>query len=167
MSDSDQDGFIGPKTLSVLNRLVNTADDSQWPKFTDEGEIEHQVIASDFADPADLAEYKRAKAEGKSEQEALAVGDNCVGRWGDFTGDPDGVPMCALPPEEWEQFGSSARGKKLSVTHKSVTVIGELRDTMPKLEDIKNGAGIDLNPAFLKQFGLNSPIMEPVTWKWA
>ena len=33
------------------------------------------VIASSFADPGDVAQYKKAIAQGKTEAEALKVGD--------------------------------------------------------------------------------------------
>jgi hypothetical protein len=39
------------------------------------------VLASSFADSADLAAYKCAIAEGKTEAEALKVGDNGIGKW--------------------------------------------------------------------------------------
>ncbi len=75
------------------------------------------VIASSFADPKDVAAYKRAIAKGKTEKEALKVGDNGIGKWGDNTARDD-MPMCALPPEDWKQWGNDARGKKVAVTYK-------------------------------------------------
>jgi hypothetical protein len=125
------------------------------------------VNASSFADPADFAAYLKAKKEGKTEQEALKVGDNCVGFWGDRTNSVD-LPMCALPREVWAaKWGSSARGKKVAVTYRGKTVIGELRDTMPARRNITNGAGIDLNPGFAKAFGLTPPFLIPgFKWEW-
>jgi hypothetical protein len=125
------------------------------------------VIASSFADPKDVAAYKKAIAAGKSEAEALKVGDNGIGKWGDNTARDD-VPMCALPPEDWmAKWGKDARGKKVSVTYKGKTVIGELRDTMPHKANIKNGAGIDLNPGFAKAFNITPPFMlKDVQWEW-
>jgi len=127
------------------------------------------VTASSFADPADVAAYRKAIAEGKSEAEALKVGDNGIGKWGDDTSRDD-VPMCALPPEDWEAQwgrGARARGKKVAVTYKGKTVMGELRDTMPHRASIHNGAGIDLNPGFAKAFGVAPPFMlRDVTWEW-
>ena len=128
------------------------------------------VTASSFADPKDVAAYKKAIAEGKSEKDALKVGDNGIGVWGDNTARDD-VPMCALPPEDWKAkwgSGQNARGKKVVVTYKGKTVTGELRDTMPKKQNIKNGAGIDLNPGFAKAFGVTPPFMlKNVQWDWA
>jgi len=128
-----------------------------------------KVIASSFADPKDVAAYKRAIAQGKSENDAKKVGDNGIGCWGDNTA-LDDMPMCALPPEDWlAKWGSSlkARGKKIGVTYGGKAVIGELRDTMPHKANITNGAGIDLNPGFAKAFGLVQPFMLPVEWDWA
>jgi hypothetical protein len=128
------------------------------------------VTASSFADPKDVAAYKKAIAEGKSEKDALKVGDNGIGMWGDNTARDD-VPMCALPPEDWKAkwgSGQNARGKKVAVTYKGKTVTGELRDTMPKKQNITNGAGIDLNPGFAKAFGVTPPFMlKNVQWEWA
>ena len=128
------------------------------------------VTASSFADPADYAAYLKAKRQGKTEKEALAVGDNCIGLWGDATGAVDKA-ICALPPEDWQTKwgpGSIARGKKVAVTYQGKTVIGELRDTMPSKAHIKNGAGIDLNLGFAKAFGLTPPFLLPgFKWEWA
>jgi hypothetical protein len=127
------------------------------------------VTASSFADPQDVAAYKKAIAQGKSEQQALKVGDNGIGVWGDNTAGDD-IPMCALPPEDWKAkwgTGQKARGKKVAVTYKGKTVIGELRDTMPAKANITNGAGIDLNPGFAKAFGVPPPFMlKNVKWEW-
>jgi hypothetical protein len=122
-------------------------------------------MASSFADPADVAAFRKCKASGKSDQECFAIGDNGIGKWGDDT--TTSVPMCALPPEDWEPFGSSARGKRVIVVANGRSVVVELRDTMPHKANIKNGAGIDLNPAAVAALGLKPPIMVPATWQWA
>lgn len=125
--------------------------------------------ASSFADAQDVTAYKNAIAQGKTEAEARKIGDNGIGKWGDSTARDD-VPMCALPPEDWVLkwgAGITARGKKVAVTFKGKTVIGELRDTMPHKANIKNGAGIDLNPGFAKAFGVRPPFMlSGVKWEW-
>ena len=127
------------------------------------------VIASSFADPQDVAAFKKAIAEGKTQAEALKIGDNGIGVWGDNTARDD-VPMCALPPEDWIAKwgkGNKARGKKVAVTYKGKTVIGELRDTMPHKAKIANGAGIDLNPGFAKAFNVKPPFtLKDVQWDW-
>ncbi len=128
------------------------------------------VNASSFADLADLAAFQHAKALGWSDTRAFGVGDNGMGAWGDLTARDD-IPMCALPPEDWLakwHSAAAARGKKVAVTYKGQTVIGELRDTMPHRANITNGAGIDLNPGFAKAFGETPPFMlANVQWDWA
>lgn len=127
------------------------------------------VIASSFADLKDLEAFQHAKAMGWSDKQAFKVGDNGVGAWGDFTARDD-VPMCALPPEDWlDKWGSAAvaRGKRVAVTYKGKTVVGELRDTMPHKANITNGAGIDLNPGFANAFDEQPPFMlANVQWEW-
>ena len=67
------------------------------------------VTASSFADPADVVAFKKAIAAGKSEKEAFKVGDNGIGKWGDFTATED-VPMCALPQEDWQaKWGAGSK----------------------------------------------------------
>ena len=124
-----------------------------------------KVIASSFADPADLAAFKRAKARGLSDKQAFAVGDNCVGKWGDPTGDGSG-PVCALPPEDWRHL-ANPRGTKVAVVANGRSVVCELRDTMPHVRNITNGAGIDLNPDACRALGLRIPCMVPATWEFS
>lgn len=127
------------------------------------------VIASSFADPADVASFNKAIAEGKTREEALMLGDDGIGCWGDNTTSAD-RPICALPPDDWKAkwgAGATARGKQVSVTYKGKTVVGELRDAMPSKADITNGAGIDLNPGYAKAFGVVPPFMlHDVKWEW-
>ncbi len=148
------DGIWGPKSEGALDALIHPID----------AEV-HHVIASSFADPADVAAYRRCKAQGKSDQECFKVGDNGIGKWGDDT--TGHVPMCALPPEKWQQFGNAARGKKVLVVCEGKQVMCELGDTMPHEENIENGAGIDLNPAAWKALGHTPPQMRAATWQWA
>lgn len=129
-----------------------------------------RCFASSFADLADLRAFQRAKAKGFSDKQAFAVGDNGVGCWGDNTAQL-GVPMCALPPEDMiNHFGSVARAKRAQVIVKSsksglkVTCI--LADRMPAKRNIKNGCGIDINPAACAALKLKPPIKHPVEWAW-
>ena len=124
----------------------------------------HKILASSFADPADIAAFRRCKAKGMSDQQAFKYGDNGIGKWGDDT--TTHVPMCALPPEDWIELGTKARGAKVKVTINGVSVICELRDTMPRKANIHNGAGIDLNYAALLAFNLRPPIMVDATWEF-
>jgi hypothetical protein len=125
----------------------------------------HRVKASSFADPADIAAFKRCKAKGKTDQQCFAVGDNGIGKWGDSTVQGTG-PCCALPPEDWRKLAAPRKSKVL-VTVGRKSVVCELRDTMPAKRHIKNGAGIDLNPDACAALGLRPPIMVNATWQWA
>jgi hypothetical protein len=122
-----------------------------------------EPMASSFADPADIAAFKRCKAQGHTDKQCFAIGDNGIGYWGDVTASD--TPMCALPPGEWKKFGSKARGKKMKVTYRDKTVICELRDTLPPVP--KHNVVIDLNPGALKALGLTpGGLYEGVHWKW-
>lgn len=127
--------------------------------------MQHVVIASEFATDEDLRAYQKAKAEGKSDEEAFAVGDNCIGCWGDRTNGT--IPMCALPPETMvETWGSVANAKHqhILVSYKTSNCVCLVADRMPHLTDITNGAGVDLNPAAVQVIGLPYGAMEQVTW---
>lgn len=128
------------------------------------------VLASSFADPADVVAFKKAKAQGKTDKQAFAVGDNGIGCWGDET-TQDHTPMCAVPPDDMiAKWGSIAKAKHREIivtsrkTGKSVVCI--LADRMPYKKNIKNGCGIDLNPAAAVCLNLKPPFQHPVTWIW-
>lgn len=129
----------------------------------------HRTKASSFADPADVAAFRRCKAKGKSDQECFKVGDNGIGCWGDDTSAGSG-PSCALPPEDMiDRWGSVAKAKHRTVivTANRHSVACILKDRMPSRKNIKNGAGIDLNPDAVKALGMKPPIMVAATWSWA
>ena len=128
----------------------------------------HHVMASSFADPADVAAFRRCKANGNSDQYCFKVGDNGVGFMGDdCTGD---TPMCALPVEDWmEKWGGkeAARLRPVLVTANGKIVTCLMGDTMPHRANITNGAGLDLSPAAVYALGLRPPLMTHATWCWA
>jgi hypothetical protein len=146
------DGIWGPKSQAAFDALVR-------------GETIHQVKASSFADPADIRAFKRCKAQGKSDQECFRIGDNGIGKWGDDTTEGSG-PSVALPPDDWEKI-TNPRKAKVIVKANGREVLCELKDTMPRKKNIKNGAGIDLNPDACEALGLTPPIMVNATWQWA
>lgn len=126
----------------------------------------HHVLASSFADPADIAAFKRCKAKGHSDQECFKVGDNGVGCWGDDCSAGSG-PCCALPPEVMEYFWGStnaAKHQKVVVTRFENKVTCTIKDRMPHLANIHNGARIDLNYDALVALGLEPPTMTQVVW---
>lgn len=153
------DGAWGPLSQAAFDRLIHGE-----PELAPG---EHKVKATSFADPADIAAYRRAIARGASEQEALAIGDNGVGCWGDDM--TSAQPYCALPPEDIiEKFGSMAAGKHapVSVTANGRNIICRLGDRMPARAHITNGAGIDLSPAAVSELGLRPPVSIDATWSW-
>lgn len=130
-------------------------------------EIIHCVKATSFADPADIAAFRRCKAQGKSDEECFKVGDNGIGCWGDDVTGPE--PACALPPEDMmERWGSvnAAKHKPVLVRGAGQTVTCILKDRMPHRAHIKNGAGIDLNPAAVAALGKHPPLELQVNWQW-
>lgn len=163
-----EDGVFGPKTLDAYNLLAGLPDSSQWPPDASaptSGDGWHSVKASSFADPADVAAFRRCKNQGGSDQACFKVGDNGVGKWGDDCSQGSG-PACALPPEDWGQF-PDARGKKVVVRINGVSVFCNLKDTMPHKANITNGAGIDLNPDTVAELGQRVPLMIAAEWRWA
>ena len=112
-------------------------------------------LATSFATPSDFQAYALAKAQGKSENEALAIGDNCIGCWGDKTNGSQAY--CAIPPEHMIQvFGSfsAAKHQRVLVSCGKRSCVALIGDVMPHLANIKNGAIIDMNPALCRGLGL-------------
>jgi hypothetical protein len=170
-----EDGIFGSLTAQAWTLLGRLHESAPWPGETPEpdGDGWHYVNASSFADPEDITAFRACKLRGKSDKACFAVGDNGIGKWGDdCTADRS---MCALPPEYWAQFGAAARGKLVEVQplnqvgtflDPSFNTTCELRDTMPHLANITNGAGIDLNPAAVAEIGKRPPMMTRVRWRW-
>jgi len=127
----------------------------------------HHTKASSFADDADLAAFRRAKAKGMSDQQAFKLGDNGVGCWGDSCASGSG-PRCALPPEDWKLLIPHARGAKVRVCANGHEVVCELRDRMPAKATAlaRNGCGIDLNPDAAAVLGLRPPFIVDATWQF-
>lgn len=158
---ADPDGKFGDKTAdAIIATLPATpaVSVSQDPRPWNSGK------ASSFADPADIRAFRRCKAQGKSDQQCFKVGDNGIGKWGDDT--TGAMPMCALPPDDWEAV-AKPRGKLVIVRANGKEVVCELRDTMPRKKNVKNGAMIDLNPAAVAALGMKPPIMVNAEWRWA
>jgi hypothetical protein len=132
-------------------------------------EIEHHVKATCFADESDVARFKACKEAGGSDEHCFEVGDNGEGAWGDDTTTDE--PICALPPEDMiERWGScdAAYRKKVLVAVIGRSVICSMKEKMPHRRFIKNGAGIDLNPAAIRMLG-RSPgpnFSCQVAWRW-
>lgn len=164
-----QDGIPGPNDDEALTRLRLHArlDTEKWEPLQTTSAISpiwHEGHASSFADPADVRAFRRCKAQGKSDSECFKVGDNGIGKWGMDTTQP--VPMCALPPEDW-QILTHPPGTVVIVEANGQTVRAELQDTMPHRANITNGAIIDLNPAACAALGMEPPLMVKARWRWA
>lgn len=149
-----QDGIFGPVSRAALNRAIIAADSAR---------VIHHGYASSFANPADLKDFKACKLTGKTDLACFRVGDNGIGKWGTDTTLPR--PMCALPPEDWS-FLPHPDGTLVEVKANGRTIICELRDSMPRRENIKNGCVIDLNPQSVADLGLKPPIRRMCSWKW-
>ena len=74
--------------------------------------------------------------------------------------------MCALPRDDWKKV-PDPRLKPVVVVANGKQVVCLLGDTMPWKKNIRNGCGIDLNPAAVKALGLRPPIKIKATWAWA
>ncbi len=150
------DGWAGSKTTAdARDFLKNSATVAPW----------RRARASSFADPKDIAAFKACKARGHTDSYCFAYGDNGIGAWGhDTTGD---LPMAALPRETWRAAEKTGGDQLLLRYNKGPAFPVVLGDTMPSKANIKNGAGIDLNPAALALFNKQAPILEEgFEWCW-
>ncbi|HUD76034.1 MAG TPA: peptidoglycan-binding protein [Terracidiphilus sp.] len=144
------DGQIGPKTQAAIALAARL-----------------QCVSS-FADLADIAAFQAAKARGLTDEEAFAFGDNGIGEWGDSTVQGTG-PSVALPPEcIIAKWGSLSAGHKelVRVCANGKSVLTILKDTMPHLANIHDGACIDCNPDTVAALGLTPPVLAPGSWAW-
>lgn len=152
----EADGKWGPKSQAAFDAVIHRSSDS------------HVGKASSFADPKDVAAFKRCKERGGTDQQCFKVGDNGIGCWGDdLTG---ATPICAIPPDDMVQrWGSilGAKHKLVEVTVDGKTVVCVVKDRMPWKKNITNGAVIDLNPGAAAALGLDPPFMVSCSWKWA
>lgn len=140
----------------------------------------HKVWASSFADPADVAAFRRCKEQGKSDDECFKVGDNGVGVWNDDCSEGSGA-SCALPPEVMEYYFNAtadnkwrdARNKviwiRLAACPTAPEVKVSIRDRMPHISTLENKGSkyrIDLNPDTVAALGKKPHnFEEQVTWR--
>lgn len=144
------DGDFGKNSKAAFDKIIER---ERW----------HRVKASSFADPGDITAFKRCKAAGNSDNYCFSKGDNGIGAWGDDTTKAE--PLCALPRDLWAGL-SRPNTRLVEVVMGEKRIVCRLADTMPSLANIKNGAGIDLNPEAVKMLGLRPPIMVNVKWRW-
>jgi len=182
--DALDDALQDPDTIKQIQGILGVAQDGDWGPLTRgafQAALQPQtpagwsrVITSEFADDSDLNAYNAAIAAGKTQEEAFAVGDNCIGCWGDPTGsnNPNPSPMLALPPEIMEitwgkPWKTTAKHQNVSVQNPASGNIVQamVADVMPNLVNITNGAGMDANPSLCNALGLPDGAMVPVFWQ--
>jgi len=152
--------WFSPAPTPAIDKLSNNP-----PKNL----VWHTVNASSFADPKDVAAFRKCKATGKTDTECFKVGDNGVGAFANSPCWRDDICFCALPRDVWMERWGTAKNAALRpvwVRINDRVVRGVLGDTMPWKRNISNGAGIDLNPGFAKAFGLHPPFMVRAEWAW-
>lgn len=110
--------------------------------------------ASIFADPEDLRRYQEAIASGATEEQALKVGDNGKGAWGDNTASTTD-PIVALPPD----MPGVYHNRLVQITGPKGTVVARVGDKAP------NNGRIDLNPAAAMAVGHPGGVV-PVQWSF-
>lgn len=161
-----EDGIWGPKTEAALRNLLG---ESEQPSSASGDSKVIVGKASSFADPADVAAFKKCKAQGRTDQDCFSVGDNGIGAWGADTTD-ESIPYVAVQPDYMElRWGTvnAANGKRVLVTIHGITEECVVGDRMPWIKNTKNRAVIDLAPGAQKLFGLTPPFLVDASWKWA
>lgn len=150
----EADGLMGPNTRRAMEDEARNG--------------RHAVKGTSFADPDDVVAFKKCKAKGLSDDVCFRVGDNGIGLWGDDCSEGSG-PSVALPPDEMiAKYGSiaAAKHKPVKVTSVGGSVTALLKDRMPWERNIKNGAGIDMNPDTCKALGISVPAEAGVIWQF-
>ena len=144
------DGQWGPISQAALNAARGASSDFKPTHF------------SSFADPADVAAFKKCKLTGKSDVQCFAVGDNGIGEFGQVTAQ-DTVPMVAVNAAEMKARWGSISG----AAHRMVLIKTDGEPIEARVEDRISAPGrVDLNPAAAKALGLNPPFVVPGQWKW-
>lgn len=170
------DNWAGPLTKDAYEKFhkekLEELGKAEPPKSGESGtstETGVKGLASSFADPADVAAFKKCKAQGKTDQQCFAVGDNGIGYTGLDTTRTD-IPYVAVQPDymisKWGS-ASAAAGKKVLLTINGVTKECVVGDRMPWIKNTHNGAVIDLAPGAQKLFNLKPPFMVNAEWRWA
>jgi chaperone required for assembly of F1-ATPase len=163
------DGIWGPVSQRALERLVRS-DGSAVKAAVARGKVraekqteEISAVASSFADPADLAAFRRCKGTGKTDLQCFKVGDNGIGQFGKITAQMH-TPMAALHADDMKaKWGSVA-----AAAHRKVKVTVGRKSVIASVEDRLGVKGrIDLNPAAAKALGLKPPFLVKCTWSWA
>lgn len=154
------DGDFGLLTQKALHALDVDVDETvpidEWPS-----ETVFRGKASSFADPKDIADFKRCKSKGGSDQQCFKVGDNGVGFWGDDTTDVN-KPFVAVHHELLEEkYGSLANAR-----HRSVRVTIDGKTALCLVGDICGvKTRVDLAVGAQKLFELTAPFLKTASWE--
>lgn len=150
------DGFWGPKSQQALNDELEGAGGGGG------GNGPFEAEASSFADPKDVEDFKKCKAQGKTDKQCFAVGDNGIGKFGKLTAQTT-TPMVAIHPTD----AKKRWGSMDAAAHRLVRVTVGNKSVVASVEDQLGVAGrIDLNPAAAKELGLNPPFLKDCVWEW-
>jgi hypothetical protein len=152
----EDDGFWGPNSQQALNNELEGVGGSGG------GNGPFEAEASSFADPKDVEDFKKCKAQGKTDKQCFKVGDNGIGKFGKITAQTT-TPMVAIHPSD----ATKRWGSMNAAAHRMVRVSLGSRSVTASVEDQLGVAGrIDLNPAAAAQLGLNPPFLKDCTWEW-
>lgn len=146
------DGRWGSQSQNKLNKLRAWSGD-------------HWVFcqASSFADPADLASFKKCKTTGKTDVQCFAVGDNGIGQFGDITAQTH-TPYVAVH----KSFMIARWGSVLASAHRKVELLINGKSHVVIVGDRISAPGrIDLNPAAYLLWNLKAPLKIDAQWRWA
>ncbi len=145
------DGIWGPKSQAAFEKVITGGGKVSVGK------------ASSFADPADVAAFKKCKAQGKTDKQCFAVGDNGIGQFGEITAQTH-TPMCALHASDMIAYFGSVKAS----AHKEMKVHANGKSVVCRVEDrMSSPKRIDLNPAAAKALGLKPPFLVAATWQRA
>jgi len=155
----EQDGVWTVKSQKALNAVLNG---TSAISNNVGGNGPFKAKASSFADPKDVADFEKCKAQGKTDGQCFAVGDNGIGAWGANTAQTT-KPMVAVHKDDavarWGSFdGAAHRSVRVTVGDASILAVVEDKLGTPNR--------IDLNPAAAKKLGLTPPFLIPCTWEW-
>ena len=181
------DGIWGPKSQTALNAeikktagasnsklqeiqaILDIKADGRWDLKSQaalnqelaQGEG-FSMMASSFADPADMMAFKKCKATEKTDGQCFRVGDNGVGQFGKITAQ-EHTPMVGVHADDMRaRWGSVS-----AAAHRPVSVAVKRKTVQATVEDRIGVKGrIDLNPAAAKALGLKPPFLVPCVWKW-
>ena len=150
------DGFWGPKSQQALN------DELQGAGGGGGGNGPFEAGASSFADPKDVEDFKKCKAQGKTDKQCFAVGDNGIGKFGQLTAQTTTAMVAIHPADAKKRWGSMN-----AAAHRTVRVTVGNKSVVASVEDQLGVAGrIDLNPAAAKELELNPPFLKACVWEW-